>query len=233
MNGFTGVSDAEAPGLISARDLALGYEGNIVIRDLNFSLEAGDYLCVTGENGSGKSTLVKGLLGLLSPVQGTLTYGAGLKASGIGYLSQEAAVKKDFPAGVLEIVRSGFLGGMGWRSFYSSREKKEAEENLGRLGVEDLKHHCYRELSGGQQRRVLLARALCGAKKLLVLDEPASGLDPLAREELYALLQKLNRSGGVGQRLTIVMVTHDTGAAEKYADHILTLRRGDNVYTFV
>jgi zinc transport system ATP-binding protein len=210
--------------LIEARGLSLGYDGRIVLKNLSFSLDWGDYLCIVGENGSGKSTLIRGILGLLSPVQGSLIRGIGSRE--IGYLSQEAAAKDDFPAGVLEIVLSSFLGGMGLRPFYRSGEKREAEERLRQLGAADLKNRCYRELSGGQRRRVLLARALCGAKKLLVLDEPASGLDPLVREDLYALLQKINREG-----ISIVMVTHDTEAARKYANHILTLRRED-VYDF-
>jgi zinc transport system ATP-binding protein len=210
--------------LIEADRVSLGYEGRVVLKDLSFSLDGGDYLCVVGENGSGKTTLVKGILGLLSPVQGSLVMGP--KAREIGYISQEAAAKDDFPAGVLEIVLSGFLGGMGLRPFYKPGEKREAEERLRQMGAEDLKNRCYRELSGGQRRRVLLARALCGPKKLLVLDEPASGLDPLVREDLYALLQKINREG-----IGIVMVTHDTETAEKYSNHILTLRR-DDVYDF-
>ncbi|MDR2020537.1 MAG: ATP-binding cassette domain-containing protein [Treponema sp.] len=210
--------------LIAAERVSLGYEGRIVLKDLSFSLDWGDYLCVVGENGSGKTTLVKGILGLLNPAQGSLR--VGLRAREIGYLSQEAAAKDDFPAGVLEIVLSAFLGGMGLRPFYSPGEKREAEERLRQMGAADLKNRCYRELSGGQRRRVLLARALCGGKKLLVLDEPASGLDPLVREDLYALLQKINREG-----ISIVMVTHDTEAARKYANRILSLRR-DDVYYF-
>ncbi|MDR3193550.1 MAG: ATP-binding cassette domain-containing protein [Treponema sp.] len=211
--------------LIEARRVSLGYEGRVVLKDLSFSLDRGDYLCVVGENGSGKSTLVKGILGLLSPIQGGLILGIGARQ--IAYFSQEAVAKDDFPAGVLEIVLSGFLGGMGLRPFYSPGEKREAEERLRQMGAEDLKNRCYRELSGGQRRRVLLARALCGTKKLLVLDEPASGLDPLVRGDLYALLQKINREG-----ISVVMVTHDVEAARKYANHILTLRRED-VYDFV
>jgi zinc transport system ATP-binding protein len=217
--------DGTSGEFIRAEGLSLGYEGRVVLKDLSFSLNRGDYLCIIGENGSGKSTLVRGILGLLKPVQGSLALG--LEAREIGYLSQEAMAKDDFPAGVLEIVLSGFLGGMGLRPFYSPGEKREAEEKLRQMGVWDLKNRCYRELSGGQRRRVLLARALCGVKKLLVLDEPASGLDPLVREDLYALLQKINREG-----MGIVMVTHDTEAARKYANHILTLRRED-VYDFV
>jgi zinc transport system ATP-binding protein len=219
------MNDASGKKLIEAGRVSFGYEGRVVLKDLSFSLDWGDYLCIVGENGSGKSTLIKGILGLLSPMQGSLILG--LEGREIGYLSQEAAAKDDFPAGVLEIVLSGFLGGMGLRPFYRPGEKREAEERLRQMGAADLKNRCYRELSGGQRRRVLLARALCGSKKLLVLDEPASGLDPLVREDLYALLQKIN-----GEGISIVMVTHDTEAARKYANRILTLRRED-AYDFV
>jgi zinc transport system ATP-binding protein len=172
-----------------------------------------------GKNGSGKSTHIKGLLCLLNPIQGEIVFCSGFKRDTVGYLSQQTAVKKDFPAGVFEIVLSGFLGGMGFRPFYSPKEKQRAKENMDRLGIGDLKERCFSELSGGQQRRVLIGRALCASHGLLVLDEPAAGLDPLATVELYALLQKINREMGI----TIIMVSHDIDAVEKYATKILHL----------
>jgi zinc transport system ATP-binding protein len=165
--------------------------------------------------------LIKGLLQLIKPVQGSVSYSAGLDRGSIGYLSQAAAAKKDFPAGVWEIVLSGNLGNMGLRPFYSRLEKQRALENLARLSIADLKECCYRELSGGQQRRVLIARALSAAQKLLILDEPAAGLDPLVTESLYQLLQKINQEMGI----TIVMVSHDMAAVEKYAGNIIRLER--------
>jgi zinc transport system ATP-binding protein len=232
--------------IITCNDAAFGYDGHIVVRELNFSIQAGDYVCIVGENGSGKSTLVKGLLRLLSPLQGTVTYGAGLARDAaketskllrlhlpgrldqktIGYLSQQAAAKKDFPAGVLEIVLSGHLGNMGLRPWYGRKEKQAAEENLERLGIGDLKGRCYRELSGGQQRRVLLARALCAAHTLLILDEPAAGLDPLVTLELYALLKKINEEMGI----SIIMVSHDIGAAIKHSKQILHLQNAQQFF---
>jgi zinc transport system ATP-binding protein len=208
-----------ADDIITCRNISLGYNGHIVIQDLSFSVGRGDYFCVVGENGSGKSTLVKGLLGLISPVQGAVQFGSGLKKNEIGYLSQNAAAKMDFPASVHEIVLSGNLGAMGLRPFYSRREKQKAEENLGRLGIGGLKERCYRELSGGQQRRVLLARALCAGEKMLVLDEPAAGLDPLVTAEFYGHLKEINLRLGI----TVIMVSHDIEGTKKYASKILNL----------
>jgi zinc transport system ATP-binding protein len=208
-------------GLLSAVNAAFGYNGYVVVRDLNFTVPPGAYLCVVGENGSGKSTLVKGILGLLPPMEGTFSLGEGLKRNEVGYLSQQAAAKKDFPAGVYEIVLSGFLGAMGLWPFYSESQKLEALENMQLLGIGDLRERCFRELSGGQQRRVLLARALCASRRLLVLDEPAAGLDPLVTAGVYELLDKLNREMGI----TVVMVSHDIESAVKYAHKILHLKK--------
>jgi zinc transport system ATP-binding protein len=204
--------------LIKCQNVSFGYDGNVAANGLNFSVEAGDFICIVGENGSGKSTLIKGLLRLLIPIEGTISFGIEQEASapaskpetGIGYLSQEAAQKKDFPAGVFEIVLSGNIGKMKLRPFYTKAEKNKAELNMRRLGIEELKHRCFRELSGGQQRRVLLTRALCAAEKLLVLDEPFAGLDPLISAELYMLLKKINSEMG----MTIIMVSHDIEVAD-------------------
>jgi zinc transport system ATP-binding protein len=212
--------------LIACRDVSFGYDGHIVVRELDFAVQAEDYLCIVGENGSGKSTLIKGLLRLLNPVRGTIVYDKEITGKTTGYLPQQAVVKKDFPAGVYEIVLQGFLGSMGLRPFYSRREKQRAEENMERLGIGHLKEHCYRELSGGQQRRVLLARALCAAQKLLVLDEPAAGLDPLVTADVYKLLKKINREMGI----TIIMVSHDIRTAAAYAKHILHLENRQSFF---
>ena len=195
--------------LIKVQDVSFGYDGHIVVKDLNFSVDSGDLICIAGENGSGKTTLLKGLLRLINPIHGTISFSDELKHCGIGYLSQEDIVKKDFPAGVFEIVLSGNIGKMKLRPFYTKAEKNNAQENLRRLGIADLRNRCFRELSGGQQRRVLLARSLCAAENLLVLDEPFSGLDPLISAELYNLLKKINREAG----MTIIMVSHDIEAA--------------------
>ena len=199
------------------RDVVLGYEGKAVVQHLNFEVNQGDYLCIVGENGSGKSTLIKALLQLKKPMAGEILSGDGLEADVIGYLPQQTIVQRDFPASVQEIVRSGCLGRFGWRPFYGKAEKAVAEENMEKLGITHLAKRCYRELSGGQQQRVLLARALCATKYMLLLDEPVAGLDPVAIQEMYDLLERLNQE----EKITIIMVSHDIRAALTYASHIL------------
>jgi zinc transport system ATP-binding protein len=206
--------------LIACQNAAFGYDGYAVISALNFAIKPGDYLCIVGKNGSGKSTLVKGLLRLLEPLRGSITFYGEFKSDAVGYLPQQIAAQKDFPAGAFEIILSGAVGAMGMRPFYSAKEKQRSREIMDSLGIANLKDRCFRELSGGQQRRVLIGRALCASRGTLVLDEPAAGLDPLAAAELYGLLQKINRETGV----TIIMVSHDIDAAERYASKILHLQ---------
>ncbi len=203
--------------LITCRNVSLQYESTVVVEDVSFAVEEGDYLCIVGENGTGKSTLLKGLLGLL-PLRGGEISFSGMERREIGYLPQQTPVQRDFPASVFEVVLSGTLGRMGRSPFYSREAKCAARENMARLGVDKLAKRSYRDLSGGQQQRVLLARALCATKKLLILDEPVAGLDPLVTSELYALIRKLNREG-----LTVLMVTHDLSGVLKDANKLLHL----------
>lgn len=205
--------------ILTCRNLRIGYEGKVILRNLDFSLEAGDYLCIVGENGTGKSTLVKTILGLQPPVKGEIITGDGLKSDEIGYLPQQTAVQKDFPASVREVVLSGCLGRCGLRPFYSREEKQLALYAMREMGISHLEKSCYRELSGGQKQRVLLARGLCAARKLLLLDEPVSGLAPKASADMYGLIRDLNRNN----KITIIMISHDMPAAIKYASHILHL----------
>ena len=209
---------------LSCQNLTVGYDGRTVLQDLNFEVNPGDYLCIVGENGSGKSTLMKTILGLQAPISGTILTGDGLKKNEIGYLPQQTQAQKDFPASVREIVLSGCQGRCGSRPFYSKEEKRLAEENIGKMGIGSLTKRCYRELSGGQQQRVLLARALCATRKMLLLDEPVSGLDPRVTAEMYGLIERLNREEGI----TVMMISHDISAALKYASHILHI--GDSVF---
>ena len=203
--------------LITCQNLTLGYEDREVLRDLNFTVNSGDYLCIIGENGSGKSTLMKTILGLRAPLGGNIITGDGLSRNEIGYLPQQTEAQKDFPATVWEIVLSGCQGKRGFYPFYSREDKQSARERISQMGLDNLKKRCYRELSGGQQQRVLLARALCATRKILLLDEPVSGLDPKATLEMYNLIKDLNRKDGV----TVIMISHDIAAAVQYASHIL------------
>ena len=202
--------------ILTCEGLKLGYEGQVLVDNLSFSLEQGDYLCIVGENGSGKSTLMRTILNLQTPMAGTITLGEGLKPTEIGYLPQQTVVQRDFPASVWEIVLSGCQSRAGRRPFYNRQEKQLAKESMERLGISHMARRCYRDLSGGQQQRVLLARALCAARKILLLDEPVTGLDPKVTGELYQVISQLNDSG-----ITILMISHDISAAVKYASHIL------------
>lgn len=201
---------------LKCTNLTLGYNSKVILENLNFEVEKGDYLCILGENGSGKTTLMKTLLHLLKPISGTIQTGDGLLKDEIGYLPQQTDVQKDFPASVKEIVLSGCQSRCGKRPWYNKEEKKIASDIMKKLEISNLSKKCYRELSGGQQQRVLLARALCATQKMLLLDEPITGLDPQATEEMYSLIKKLNENG-----ITIIMISHDVEAALKYAKHVL------------
>ncbi|MDO9492372.1 metal ABC transporter ATP-binding protein [Acetobacterium sp.] len=205
--------------LISCVGVTIGYDGQRAVNNVSFDLEQGDYLCVVGENGSGKSTLVKGLLGLIKPQEGSITFD-GIAPNEIGYLPQQTVIQRDFPASVTEVVISGCLNRRGLLPFYSRLEKARAADKMKQLNITDIKKKSYRDLSGGQQQRVLLARALCATEKLLLLDEPVSGLDPVMTADLYQLVAKLNQTQGI----TVMMVSHDLESAIKYGNKILHMK---------
>lgn len=208
---------------IICQNLSVGYDSKVILKNLSFEVNKGDYLCIVGENGSGKTTLIKSILGLIPTIFGKLETGEGLKSNEIGYLPQQTVVQRDFPASVKEIVLSGCQGRMGLRPFYSKSDRLLAEKNMKKMDITDLSKRCYRELSGGQQQRVLLARALCATQKLLLLDEPVSGLDPRVTAEMYQTIKSLNDEG-----ISIIMISHDVDAAVKYASHILHI--GNDVF---
>lgn len=208
---------------LSCKNLTIGYDSKIIVRNLNFSVNAGDYLCIVGENGSGKTTLMKTILHLLRPISGTIETGDGLLSDEIGYLPQQTFVQKDFPASVQEIVLSGCQSRCKKRPWYNKAEKALARESMEKMGILPLARRCYRELSGGQQQRVLLARALCATQKMFLLDEPVSALDPGAQEEMYSLIEQLH-----GEGITIIMISHDIEAALKYATHVLHI--GEEIF---
>ena len=205
---------------ITFRNLSFAYDGETVLSDIEFSLDAGAYLCIVGENGSGKSTLMRGILGLKQPSKGEIVFDD-LKPTEIGYLPQQTQIQRDFPASVREVVLSGRLNSMRGRLFYNAEDKAAAAENMERLGIDDIADRCYLELSGGQQQRVLLARAMCATKKLLLLDEPVTGLDPVAANEMYNLIKLVN----LCDNTSVIMISHDIHAAVRYATHILHLGR--------
>lgn len=208
---------------LTCENLVLGYDSKIIVKNLSFSVNAGDYLCILGENGSGKTTLMKTILRLIKPLDGKICTGDGLLADEIGYLPQQTMIQKDFPASVREIVLSGCQSRCGKRPFYIKKERLLAAKAMAKTGITDLAKKCYRELSGGQQQRVLLARALCATQKMLFLDEPVSALDPVAQEEMYSLIETLHNEG-----ITIIMISHDVEAALKYATHVLHI--GESIF---
>lgn len=208
---------------ITCDNLTLGYDGKAVVSNLSFKVDKGDYLCIIGENGAGKSTLVKTILSLIKPMEGTIEYSDNLKQFEVGYLPQQTVVQKDFPASVWEIVLSGTLPLCGKRPFYTKAEKNIAKENMKKLSIWELKDESYRNLSGGQQQRVLLARALCATSKIILLDEPVTGLDPKVTAEFYELIKEINKEG-----VTVIMVSHDLHAALSYASHILHVGREES-----
>lgn len=205
--------------LLRCEEVVLGYDGRPVLKQVNFAVEPGDYLCVVGENGSGKSTLIKGLLQLKAPLSGRIVTGDGLCPQEIGYLPQCTDIQRDFPASVREVVLSGTLNRLGCRPWYTRTQKQAALRAMDMLSIADLQNRRFQALSGGQQQRVLLARALCATQKLLLLDEPAAGLDPLATADLYRVIEHLNRDHGI----TVIMVTHDLSVVREAATHVLHL----------
>lgn len=211
--------------LLKVRDLTLGYEGKVIVNKLRFTVNQGDFLSIIGENGTGKTTLVKGILGLIGKLSGEIELSEGVSQSHIGYLSQKTLISKDFPASVSEIVMSGFLNSKRLGLFYTKQQKKEAAALMDRVGITVIKNATFSELSGGQQQRVLLARALCAAKKLILLDEPTTGLDPIATADFYSLLSELNKEG-----VTVIMVSHDVTGAMRMSSHILYLGKDASFY---
>ncbi len=203
---------------ITCENLAIGYDGQELLSDINFSINQKDYICVVGENGAGKSTLVKTMLGLLPKIKGNIIMGDALKSTDIGYMPQQTQVQKDFPASVKEVVLSGCLNKQGLRPFYNKTEKQLALTSMKKLGIEHLRKKSYCNLSGGQQQRVLLARALCATGKILLLDEPTAGLDTNSSEEMYNIIKQLNEEG-----ITIIMITHNLQRAIENANFVLSV----------
>jgi len=212
--------------LIDVRRACVRFDGVPAVEDVSVSIRKGEYLVILGENGSGKSTLMRAILGLVRLRSGKIVYTGGLSKNQIGYLPQQTAAQRDFPASVEEVVLSGCVSRMGWRPWYTSAEKERARNAMRMLELTDMAKKSYRFLSGGQQQRTLLARALCATDLLLLLDEPVSGLDPDATSEMYGIIRKLNREQGVA----VVMVSHDVDAALQDADSVLVMEQGKAAY---
>ena len=218
-------SSEPAMPLITLKNVTLSYENTNVIENLSLEILEGDYLCIIGENGSGKSTLMNAILGLKKQSAGKIELHH-LKRQQIGVLPQQNPVSKDFPALVEEVVISGCLNRCSKGPFLSNNARKLAFENMEKVGITSLASRPYRDLSGGQQQRVALARALCAAEKMLVLDEPVSGLDAKSTADIYSLIYDLNRKDG----MTVVTVTHDIPAALRYGTKVLRINK-DSIFS--
>lgn len=222
--------------MVQCTDVSLAWESHTVVSGLSFAVRKGDYLCIVGENGSGKSTLVKAMLGLHPVAEGNITVNTTVKNGGIGYLPQQTPAQKDFPASVREVVQSGCLHSMRRSPFLNREQKHKAVCAMEKVGITELANRCYRDLSGGQQQRVLLARAFCATERLIFLDEPIAGLDPLAMKDMYDIIATMNRPSECHicdhdhQGVTVVMVSHDIRAAVKHASHILHVDKGQSFF---
>lgn len=196
------------------RNVTLGYGPAVAVRDVSFNLCEGEYACLIGRNGCGKSTLLKGMLGLLEPMSGTIDLQAGLEST--AFLPQMPAAG-DFPATVWEVTLSGCQR-KGKRYWYRPSDKELARKSLETLGILDLAGRRMGSLSGGQRQRAFLARCLCREPRLLLLDEPYTGLDPEAAEGLSGVLMDLRDRG-----IAILMSSHDLGAVAACASRVLVL----------
>ena len=212
--------------LFEVKNLTLGYEKEVIIKDISFSVNDKDFIIVTGKNGAGKSTLIKGILGLIKPMGGEIIFDSSLNRKLIGYMPQETKVDASFPASVYEIVLSGTINKLGFKPFYSKESKSKAIEALKILNIYNIKNRSFSDLSGGQRQKTLLARSLCATDKLLILDEPSNNLDQASREEFYLLLMKLNKELGI----TIIMISHDQDIDKILGTKQLIIK--DNSYEF-
>ena len=211
--------------LLSCKNLKISYGEKEVITNLTFNVESGDYISIVGKNGVGKSTLIKAILGLIRIKEGSISFENGLRQNEIGYIPQENNINRNFPATVLEVVKSGMLNQMGLKFIFNNSQNNIIKENMKKIGIYDLKDSSFSQLSGGQKQRVLLCKALCATKKIIVLDEPNSGLDPIITKEFYSILENLNNEG-----ITILMVSHHINYAISNNHKILHLGNENNFF---
>ncbi|OIQ08309.1 high-affinity zinc uptake system ATP-binding protein ZnuC [Moorella thermoacetica] len=220
-------TDIPAPNaeVVRLTGVSFAYNGSDVLENVNLVVTAGEFLALIGANGAAKTTLMKIMVGLLKPRAGKVELlGQDIRRfrewQRIGYISQNAGhINTSFPATVAEVVASGYYH--GWRGMFAARARQRAVQGaLELVGIPDLAGRLVGELSGGQRQKVFLARALVSRPMALFLDEPATGIDPPAREEFYRLLEQLNRHEG----LTIIIITHDVQAALARAQKIGCVR---------
>ena len=211
--------------IITVGDLSFKYNAAEVLSDISFGIRAGDYVGLVGPNGSGKSTLIKIILGLLKPSKGKVSL-FGFAPSEmkewnkVGYLPQKmGSFNPYFPSSVKEVVALGLISRKGFPMRLNKSDERAIDRALKLMNIYDIKDNLIGDLSGGQQQRALIARALVNEPELLILDEPATAIDPETRGNFYSLLHELNHR----KKVTIVLVTHDIGTVGKYASRLLYL----------
>jgi ABC-type Mn2+/Zn2+ transport system ATPase subunit len=203
--------------------LAVGYGRQIVLSDLDLTLDRGAFTGLAGANGSGKSTLLRTVLGILPPLAGRLEFvPRNGRAPVLGYVPQREALDDAFLVSCEEVVLMGACGRVGPGRFFPAAEKDWARQCLKQVEAADLSRRRFSELSGGQKQRVLIARALAARPDLLVLDEPTTGIDTVTTRAILELLRRLNAEHG----LTILMVNHDLPAMRRYVSDVIWIYQG-------
>jgi zinc transport system ATP-binding protein len=219
--------------IIEIRNLWVIYNHQPVLEDVTLDIQEGAFVGVLGPNGAGKSTFLKVILGLITPTEGeVLVFGrnprqARRRGDLIGYLPQRPLTNPRFPVSVLDVVLMGAYGHIGLGRRPSRRDREAAQAHLARLGIPHLAERPIGEVSGGEQQRVFIARALAVNPRLLVLDEPTISLDPCAQDEVYDLINHLKNE----LQLTVILVSHDIGAVVSHVDDIVCLNRRLHVHS--
>jgi ABC-type Mn2+/Zn2+ transport system ATPase subunit len=215
-----GDSEEHSPPLVSLQNVTLGYDSSPVVQGVNLAIYPGSLIGLAGPNGSGKTTLFRTILGLLSPVGGTLSRGCPL--SNFGYVPQSAALDPQFPLSASEVVEMGAYGRVRAYQIFPASEKERVKEVLRQIGLPQLASRSFFSLSGGQKQRVLIARALMVNPRIMVLDEPLSGVDEESRRSIAELLTQLTRERG----LAVFFSSHDLEMVQRVADSIVRIDKG-------
>jgi len=213
--------------IIEIKNLSVCYGATKALDNISCDIEKEDFVGLVGPNGGGKTTLAKAILGLLPSASGKISLfsqvlGAFADYSKIGYLPQKhTGINPLFPATVAEVILLGILSTKKWPKKINQNDWRKVDGLCKSLGLSNLKDKLISELSGGQQQKVMLARALVSEPELLILDEPSTALDPSSREDFFALLKELNNQ----KKTTIILITHDTGYIGQYANKLLYIDR--------
>ena len=211
---------------VETENLTVDLNGKEILKDINLSLDEGKFLGIVGPNGSGKTTLLRTIIGIIPHSSGVIrVFGTSpleaIQKGIFGYLPQNSKTEMNFPAQAIDVVLMGTYARLGMFRWPSKKDTQLALKMLSTMGMEGFAYETYGNLSGGQQQRVSIARALINNPKILILDEPSTGIDVVGQEDFYHLLKGLQRK----LNLTIIMVSHDIGAVTSYVDEIACLNK--------